>query len=218
MSLFSGLPSNAKYISNLLSNNYISLRDANIMLSVTFFPNPMFVIGSIGTIMLGDVKTGMFILFSVYLSNFILYLWYYRTLENNKIDFAKNKKSFTVLLKDSVLGNAKTLVIILGTIVIFTTLSNIIFNYFDAPPIFQSTLTAIFEMTSGVKKMSMLDSTHLRIILISLALCFSGISVLCQALSILSDYKLDIKLILKNKFIIMILNFFINYFYVVFFM
>ena len=81
LSLFSGLPSNAKYINNLLENNDIDINDASIMLSVTFFPNPMFVIGSIGSLMLNSIKLGTIILLTIYLSNFIIYLINYKNLK-----------------------------------------------------------------------------------------------------------------------------------------
>lgn len=219
MSLFSGLPSNAKYISTLLENNEMNLEDANIILSITFFPNPMFVIGSVGSLMLNSTKLGTTILISVYLSNFIVYLLYYKKLTKNKSHFNHNPKTFVTLIKTSVTTNAKTLLVILGTIVIFTTLSNIIFDVIKVPSILEGIITSIFEMTSGIKKMSITNiPIQYKIILISLAISFSGISVLCQALSILSEYKLNIKLILKNKLLITLLTLLINYLYIILWM
>ena len=74
-------------------------------------------------------------------------------------------------------------------------------------------------MTSGIKKASTLNNTlTLKILIISAALAFSGISVLCQAFSILSDYKLNIKFIIKNKLIITLLTLITNYLYIIFWM
>ena len=87
MSLFSGLPSNAKYISALIRREEISIRDASILLSVTFFPNPMFVVGSVGVLMLNNIRYGIFLLISIYLSNFLVYLFYYKSLSKNVISF-----------------------------------------------------------------------------------------------------------------------------------
>lgn len=217
MSLFSGLPSNAKYISILLEKNEISNYDANIMLSVTFFPNPMFVIGSIGTLMLKSAKLGTVLLGSIYISNLIIYILNYKKLNKKETHFLQNQKSFVELIKTSVINNSKTLLVILGTIVIFTTLSNIIFEYIKVPQILEGIITSIFEMTSGIKKISIINiPIEYKLILISLALSFSGISVLCQAFSILSNYKLNIKLILKNKLLIITLTLLINYFYIMF--
>ncbi len=219
LSLFSGLPSNAKYISKLLESGDISLKDAEVMMAVTFFPNPMFVVGSVGALMLSNVNLGIFILVSIYISNFIVYLFNYRVLDKGNISIHNNRLKFTSLIKTSIINNAKTLVVILGTIVIFTTLSNVIFYYVDVPSVIEAFITGIFEMTSGVKKMSTLDlSTHFKVILISVLLAFSGISVLCQALSMVNDYKINVKNIINIKLCVVFLTLLINYFYVVFFM
>lgn len=219
MSLFSGLPSNAKYISTLLENNEISEKDASIMLSVTFFPNPMFVIGSIGSLMLNSIKLGTLLLISIYVSNFIVYLLNYKKLSKRKTYIKNNQKSFTELMKKSITNNAKTLMVILGTIVIFTTLSNIIFNYIKAPDTIEGIITSVFEMTSGIKKLSVTTiPIKYKYLLISLALSFSGLSVLCQAMSILSDYKINTKIIIKNKLLVILITLLINYFYIIFWM
>ena len=219
MSLISGLPSNAKYVKSLLVSNEISLRDANVILSLTFFPNPMFVIGSVGSLMLGSVRLGVVVLLSVYLANFIMYLFYYKSLGNKRVSFLSKPKGFTSLLRESVISNFKTLIVILGTIVVFTTLSNVLFEFFSAPKIIEGLVTGFFEMTSGIKKLSVLGiSTQSKLLLISVLLSFSGMSVLCQAFSILSEIGLDFKFILKNKFFVVLLTFFINYFYIIFWM
>lgn len=215
LSLFSGLPSNAKYIKSALDRCEISNTDASVMLSVTFFPNPMFVIGTIG-IMLSNNDISFIILISVYLSNFIVYLLNYRKLDKVKLNVVSEKVSFSKLMRSSILNNVQNLIVILGTIVVFTTLSNVIFNYLSVPDFCEAFITGIFEMTSGIKKMSVLNiSTHLKFLFISLLLSFSGISVLCQAFSILSDTKINYRLVFKNKALIVILNFLINYLYII---
>lgn len=212
MSLISGLPSNAKYINNLLTNNQINIKDAEILLSITYFPNPMFVIGTIGTLLLNNTLLGILILINIYISNLILYLIYYNKLSNNNIRINTKKISFFTLLKASITKNINTLLIILGTIVIFILTSNLLFNYIHLNPLLKSIIMSILEMTSGIKKISILNiNTNLKFILISSSLIFSGISIICQSLSILSDYKINIKFILKNKLFLLLINLILNY-------
>ncbi len=219
MSMVSGLPSNAKYISNLLDKGEISIKDANILLSFTFFPNPMFVIGTVGSLMLDSTKLGLMLLLNLYITNFILYLYYYKKLEKVNVRFNTNKLNFSNLLKKSILDNTSTLFVILGTIVVSVLISNILFNYLNVNPLSEGVITSIFEMTSGIKKISTLNlGTNIKFIIISSSLIFSGISILIQAFSILSEYKLDVKFIIKNKLILLVLNFFISYFYIKFWM
>lgn len=218
LSLVSGLPSNAKYIKLFLDKGMISLKDAEIMLSVTFFPNPMFVISSVGLLMMGSLRFGVMALISVYVSNIIVYLFYYKKLEYVNINLINKKESFSKLLSTSIKNNASTLLVILGTIMFFMTSLNIILHFTNVSLELRAIISGIFEMTSGIKNMSTtLFSTQIKYIFISLFLSFSGMSVLMQAFSILSDYKINVRTILKNKLFVMLINLFINYFYVIFF-
>lgn len=219
MCMLSGLPSNAKYIGKLLENNQIKKEDAEILMSVTFFPNPMFVVVSIGVLVFNSTFTGIVMLLNIYLSNIIFYLIKYKKLTKNNIKINNNQLSFSSLLKSSILNNMNTLIVILGTIVFFTTLTNILFNYIEMPALFESIITSIFEMTSGIKKISDLTiSTNLKYMLISSSLSLSGLSILAQASSMLSNYNLDFKSIIKNKLIILLLNITTNYIYIKFLM
>lgn len=219
MCMLSGLPSNAKYISKLLENNQINKEDAEILMSVTFFPNPMFVVVSIGVLVFNNTFTGIVMLLNIYLSNIIFYLIKYKKLTKNNIKINNNQLSFSSLLKSSILNNMNTLIVILGTIVFFTTITNILFNYIEIPLVFESIITSIFEMTSGIKKISDLTiSTSLKYMLISSSLSLSGLSILAQASSMLSNYNLDFKSIIKNKLIILLLNITTNYIYIKFLM
>lgn len=219
LSMISGLPSNSKYIYSLLNNKEISIKDASILLSITYFPNPMFVITTVGMLFLNNIKLGIVLLTNVYLSNFILYIIYYRRLSNNKVYIKKDKLSFSKLLRTSILNNINNLLVILGTLVFFTLISNIIFNYINTPIIIEGIINGLLEMTSGIKKISIINTnTNLKFILIGICLSFSSLSIITQSLSILSEYKIDIKSLIKNKLLLIIINTIINYIYIIFFM
>lgn len=187
-------------------------------MSVTFFPNPMFVISSVGLLMMGSLKLGVMALISVYISNFMVYFLYYKKLSNVSAGISTSRVSFPKLLSSSILNNINTLLVILGTIMFFMTILNIFVHFVNLSDEMLAIINGIFEMTSGIKNMSTsVFSTQVKYIFISLFLSFSGMSVLMQAFSILSEYKLNVKFILKNKLLVMILNLLINYFYIVFF-
>ncbi len=218
MSLFSGLPSNSKYIKELLDKNIISCKDASIILSTSFFPNPMFVIASVGFLIFGSIKLGITILLITYISNIIVYLFYYKKLTKVNIPINIKSESFFSFIKSSIINNVYTLIIILGTMTIFTIISNIIFNFIDLPILIENVLSAILEMTSGINKINEVNiSLNIRFVLTSSIINFSSISIISQAFSILSDYNINKKLILKNKFLILLISFIISYFYSVFF-
>lgn len=218
MSLFSGLPSNSKYIKELLDKDIISCKDASIILSTSFFPNPMFVIASVGFLIFGSIKLGITILLITYISNIIVYLFYYKKLTKVNIPINIQSENFFSFIKSSIINNTYTLIIILGTMTIFTIISNIIFNFIDLPILIENVLSAILEMTSGINKINEVNiSLNIRFVLTSSIINFSSISIISQAFSILSDYNINKKLILKNKFLILLISFIISYFYSVFF-
>lgn len=205
VSIISGLPSNAKYLSNLINENLISKKDASILLGITFFPNPMFVIGIVSSF-LGSKIMGIKLLVSLYLSSFIVFLLNYKKLSNINYNYKKSKKDFSTLLKTSILKNISLLVVIFGTILIFTILVNLLTKYLNINKTFLSIINLLLEMTSGLKLTSTLSSPTLKVILSALGLSFSGLSIIMQAFAILPKSSIDIKTFIKNKLLVIILN------------
>ena len=64
LSLISGFPSGAIYIKELLEKDIISINDANKLIMFSHFPNPLFVINSIGYILNSKVSA-LIILLSI---------------------------------------------------------------------------------------------------------------------------------------------------------
>ena len=93
VSMISGLPSNAKYLSYMIKNNSISISDASRVLAFSFFPNPMFIIGTVG-VLLNNKVYPIIVLGILYLSSFIVYLINYKSLENKDFVSDKSKVEF----------------------------------------------------------------------------------------------------------------------------
>jgi len=213
-SIVSGLPSNAKVIKSLLDRNEISISEANKVILYTFFPNPMFVIGTIGIILFNNKIIGIKLLFINYLVNFIIGLLIrnYPIVEKNLIN-KKNQNKFSSVLKTGINSSFDTLLLILGNITIFITLSNILSIYLPFNSLFNNIILSILEMTSGITSINEIDIIlKLKILIINASLSFSGISVILQASSILSDYEINIKKIIKFRILSLILNLIITYF------
>ncbi len=217
LSMISGLPSNAKYINNALNNNEISLYDAEIMLGCSSFPNPMFIISSVGFLMLNDITLGVIILISVYLSNIIVYLIHYRLLDNSYSKDTLDKKEFPIFLKDSIINNTTTLIVILGTMIFFITVLNIICNLIPVSDLIKSIISGILEISSGAKNISLLNiNFKFKFILLCLTLSWNGLSVFMQSLSIVSKHNISIKHLLIIKIEVLLTSIIINYFYIIF--
>lgn len=208
LSLFNGLPSNAKFISDAYSNGVINEEEATKLLAFTFFPNPLFVINTIGIIMFNSFLIGIKILISIYLSNFILgFIIRNKYISNyyNKI-IKRSKLSFSETLKNSLMNAFSSSMIILGSIVVFTTLYNLFLPLMPFNSLVNSIILSVVEMTSGINMLSILNiSDSLKIILIGSSLCFTGLCVLSQAKSML-DFKIDTKFVFKCRIITMVIN------------
>ena len=70
MSILSGIPSGAKYTKDLLDKNIISQKTANYLITYTHFPNPMFVLGTVTTLI--NYRTAIKVLSVLILSNLII--------------------------------------------------------------------------------------------------------------------------------------------------
>ena len=208
LSLFNGLPSNAKFISDAYNNGVINEEEATKLLAFTFFPNPLFVINTIGIIMFNSFLIGIKILISIYLSNFILgFIIRNKYISNcsNKI-VKRNKLSFSETLKNSIVNAFSSSMIILGSITVFTTLYNLFLPLMPFNNIVNSIILSFVEMTSGINMLYVLNiSNNLKIILIGLSICFTGLCVLSQARSML-NFKIDTKFVIKCRIIAMIIN------------
>ncbi len=92
--------------------------------------------------------------------------------------------------------------IILGTLIIFTIIINLILRYVNINPYILGIFSGILELTSGVIKISDISSSiNIKFLLTVFILCFSSLSILFQSFTILSKYKINIKKILIVKLI-----------------
>ena len=218
VSMVSGLPSNAKYLSTYIEKGLISKKDASILLGLSFFPNPMYVISVIGVMFFGNVYFGIKFLISLYLSSLIVFTLNYKRFKYVKVESTRDKKGFVSMLSDSIIKNSKCLIIIFGNIFIFNIIVSLL-NYvlpFDDSTI--SVINLIFEMSSGIKKTSLLTiPINTKLIIASLGLSASGLAVISQALSILPGGSIDLKVLFKSKLLCLVFNFLIIYILVNFF-
>lgn len=195
LSIFSGQPSNAKYIKDLLDQNNITLSTATNLLCYSFFPSPMFIIGTIGVLFYKDINVGYIILFSVYLTNFIL-----GVVLRNQNELSNTKKiklnilPLGELMHKSILNAFNILFLILGSMTIFVIVTNSIINMFNLNFYIETFLSSFLEITQGCKKISILQvELNLKILLTCFILSFGGLSIHTQVKSILYNYKINYK-------------------------
>ena len=183
LSMISGFPSSAKYITDLYENNLIDENTATKLLTFTHFTNPLFILGFIKAIV--GLKWALIILITHYSTNIIIGL-IFRNMSpyiDKKINV--ESKSFSIILKEAIDKTYTTLITILETIIFFM----IIIKIIKLPPIFAYFSNMFLEMTNGILYVSNLN-TVFKPLFITMIISFGGICVHFQVLSIISNTKI----------------------------
>lgn len=214
-SLLTSQPGNSIYIKNLLENGEIDNITANRLLTFTYFPSISFIVGAVGVSYFNSIKIGVILLLINYLYNFTIGIFLRKsTGVVNKIEKYESKSNLIETIKSSIMKAVNSSFIILGNIIIFTILINLFKEYVNISPTFNALISGFLELTNGINLVSELDiSLKLKVALTSLILNFSGLSIIFQSVSILSNYKLNIKKILIIKLIFSLLFFLATYWF-----
>ena len=224
LSMLSGFPSNAKYTLELYNSGIINEKEATKLLMFTHNPNPLFVIGTISTIFLGNKKYALIILLSIYLSNILIGVLvrnYYPVENDSKIDlknalskiklrYEKNK-NFGQILTKTLVDSINMLILILGTISLFLIINKIITNMFNFNDYFRAISSSILEMTGGLKYSSMLNiDIKYKILFTVITLAFGGLSIQTQVYSIICDTKIKFIPYFISRFLHILLSAFLS--------
>ena len=206
MSIISGFPSNAKYTKALLEEHKIIEKEATKILTFTHFSNPLFILGTVSITFLGNREVGFLILFCHYITNLILGLLFRNYYPSPKTDcrvsirkaitnmtFVRQKKkvSFPLILTNALNHTIQTLLFILGVTTTFLIITTLINQHITLSTFHQSILNGFFEMTQGLKYVSLLNiPLKIKGILTVMILSFGGLSVHMQLIGILSKSKI----------------------------
>ena len=173
----------------------------------THYSNPLFIISTIGILLLNNKKIGFLILFCHILSNIIIGIIFKNkeVKEYKKEDFEevikkinnkrKNIQSFIYVLTNSITKSFTILVQMLGIIMFFLIITTILKKIIILDPFSYSILSGIIEMTQGIKNISNINTLNLRLksSIIGFLISFSGISVHFQVKSIIEGTAIKYK-------------------------
>lgn len=190
MSMVSGFPSGSKYIRNLYDKKMLSLDQANYLITFTHFANPLFVLTVTRSIL--DSKTSIYLLVSMYLSNFIIG-FITRPKEIDKTITLENKlnSNFSFALSTSIKNSIDLLIIILGNTCFFFLVSKLICNYFSLNDFTSTLINGFFDITKGIQSIKFLNTSKLfKGILTISFICFGGINIHMQVKNIIEGTKI----------------------------
>lgn len=216
MSVFAGYPSGARIVANLIEEKKISYYEAEKILTFSSTSGPLFIIGAVGSGMLGSPMSGYILFISHIIGSIINGVFsriFYRKKENLKSN--NNKFGLKMSGEDIVSKGIKTSLItcgyIGGYIILFCVivelvkdlnlfgfLSSILSNIGILSQTFINNTTllleSIIEVSNGCKIISIsTTSFDTKLILLSFLIAFGGFAVLGQVSGILSNFKLNFK-------------------------
>ena len=229
-SFLSGYPLGCKYCCDLYSLGYIDKKEFERLLNIASNASPMFIIGSIGATMLGDIKLGFILLISNYLSPIIVGIL---TINRSKIssnskELPKNdtNTNFGSALKSALDNGINTTLQVGAFVVLFSIIVSIIKNnayisiafnnieaFLNLPKysIYGLFLGSV-EFTNGCKLITTLPLTlPFKLAIISFICSFSGLSVIAQISSFIYKYDISIAIYSFMKFIQGIISFGITF-------
>ena len=191
MSILSGIPSGSKYTKDLLEKGIIEEKTANYLLSFTHFPNPMFVLSTVTTLI--NSKIALKILITLILSNLIIAFIFkpkkkevYKTNSSISNDFSSS-------LAKAILDAIKVIIIIYGTSVFFYLITVIINKYLTLTVFSHVILNGVFYLTKGLFSTILISNELLRSLLIIIFFAFGSLSIHIQIKSIISNTSLKYK-------------------------
>ena len=195
LSIFSGTPSSAFIIKEMLNTKQITLNDANKLIAFTFFSNPLFLY-TILSLTFNKFIVIKIILFH-YMSNIIIGLLFKNKYQNNYlINNLKPsiKKNIFLLIPNAISKSLNTLIMILGTIVFYLIITNLFTNIFHLKSFLEIILKGFLEITQSLNVLPNLNVSSIikEIIAISI-ISFGGLSIHTQVLSIIYDTKISYK-------------------------
>ena len=179
LSLFTGSPSNAKYIKDLLDNNLISNKEKDKLLLFTNNFNPLLILSLLS--FLGKSISNK-ILLTIILSNIIVGL-INRNKENILIN--NNYKVKNIDISNIIKNTMDTLFMILGTLIFF----NIIINLLPINNlVIKNILNGFLEITTALTNLKTINiSNNIKTYLSLIYLSFGGLSIHMQIKSILPN-------------------------------
>lgn len=209
MGILSGYPTGAKIVSDFRNKNICSKTECERLLAYTNNSGPLFIIGTVGTSLFFNTEIGYLLFFTHILGMITVgfIFRYYKREKTRSVELTNELSitNFSSILSDAILNSFKTLGMILGYIIVFSIIINIlltsgILNFFSSTWV-KGSILGFIEITNGITFISSIINKSLipNIILTAFFLGFGGISVLMQVYSIVSKTDISIKPYIVGK-------------------
>ena len=230
-SLLCGYPLGCKYCCDLYELGYISKEEYLRLLNIASNASPIFLIGSVGAAMLGNIKYGFILLLGNYLAPLIIGFFTKKNTHefNNSNEYplkTDGSYNFGIIIKTSIENAINTTLQVGAFVIIFSiiigiiknnSLINIIFNNVEkllslSPNSLYGIFLGSIEYTHGCKILTSISSSIIfKLSAISFICSFSGLSIIGQISSFTGKFNVSLKKYSFIKFIQGIISFIITF-------
>ncbi|MDE5548836.1 MAG: hypothetical protein K2J13_01140 [Clostridia bacterium] len=228
MSLISGYPIGAKLISDFYENGNFSVDNCKKVSSFTSTSGPLFVVGTVGTLMFSSPKAG-YVLFTCHALGALINGLLYRGRKSvSGISAMPTAQKDEKLLNNSITSSILSVLIVGGYIAIFSMIIDVAIDlklidgiafllekplsWFHIPSdVASATIISMIEITRGCQAFAQ-SGVDIKIILPFVAglLSFGGLSITFQSLTFLKNCKIKTSFYFLTKFTQAIITFLIS--------
>lgn len=210
LSIASGYPAGARVVGELQAQGELTPRQARWASQLASHAGPAFIIGTLGTAMLGDSRLG-FILWGCHVAAGLalnLALGAFRRVRGGSPELKPPALAKPLHLSDILLGVGKTLVIVGGTVVLFSVVLALLTHWgvMDvlsralapalsclgiSPHLSSALLSGMVEMTAGCQSAAASGAPLAQVMTVmAFLLGFGGLSIQAQSLSLMPGVSL----------------------------
>ena len=204
LGILSGYPLGAVTVCQLYENAYLSKSESERLLAFCNNSGPLFILGAVGAAMYKNSKIGIMLyvshIFAAILTGVI-----FRFYDRDKFCAPKSRLATVENLPSEIfskvlLNSINSILTVCGAIIFFFTASGIVLGVMNLTPPVNALISSLFEMTGGIKKISMLSlSLDAKLAISSFCVGFAGLCVHTQVMAVTARYGFSLKPYLLGK-------------------
>lgn len=233
-SILSGYPIGAKTVSDLKEKGLISDAESVRASALCSTSSPMFLIGSVGSLMFKDSRFGLLLFLSHLITAIligVIFSFYKRKQKPVKIKRLMLDNRINNLLYESAFNSVISVLVVGGLITIFYILTEILLDINALTPfikllnlftcdqeVSKSIVLGIFECTKGLSILSNATPNLFTLSIASFICSFGGLSIIAQSIAYLKKAKIKTAPFILSKIISAVISFFVALFLSVIFL
>ena len=205
LGIISGYPMGASTACSLYESGYLTREETERLLGFCNNSGPLFILGAVGTSLLGNPKTGWIIYAAHILSAFVIGIIMKFTRKEYEVisrdaPILNPKRSIGEIFSIVMSNSINSILNVCGVIIFTATAARLVLGFLPCGAWYTAFITGLFEFASGSSAVAALSIDEFsKIILSTFIVGFAGISVHLQVTGIVAKYGLSMKKYILGK-------------------